>query len=211
MNVRTLYPLLRPTAHAITWRPMVVGAALGPAILLIPEALSARLTDAHLTTLTRIAAICVALGAAFLLDDPAARSTPAVPTPRLARNLIRVGLAVPGVALWWALTLGLAKSTGHHAVAARLPVAALTLEAATLLAAAIAVAAVAQRRTVDGNTGVIAAPAVLLLAAVARFLPHPAALLLTPTDPQWTASHHRWAAVLAAALVAFLWAGHERA
>ncbi|WP_405727463.1 hypothetical protein OG607_24750 [Streptomyces sp. NBC_01537] len=210
MNSRTLYPLLRSTAHATTWRPMAVGAALGPAVLLVPEALTARLTTTHLTTLARIAAICVALGAAFLLDDPATRSILTVPTPRLARNLVRVALAVPAVALWWTLTLGLAKTTGHHAAAAHLPVAALTLEAATLLAAALALAAIAQRSTTDGNTGVIAAPSVLLLAAGAWFLPHPAALILTPTDPHWTASHHRWAAVLAAALVAFLWASRER-
>jgi hypothetical protein len=210
MNTRTLYPLLRPTAHAIKWRPMAVGAALGLAVLLVPEALTARLTGTHVTMLARIAAICVALGAAFLLDDPATRSTPTVPTPRLARNLIRVALAVPAVALWWALTLGLAKTTGHHAAAAHLPVAALTLEAATLVTAALALAAIAQRRTADGNVGVIAAPAVLLLAAVAWFLPRPVALVLMPTDPHWTASHHRWTAVLATALVAFLWASHER-
>jgi hypothetical protein len=189
---------------------MAVGAALGAAILLVPEALTARLTDTHLTSLARISAICVALGAAFLLDDPATRSTPTVPTSRLARNLVRVTLAGPAVALWWTLTVGLAKTTGHHAAAAHLPVAALTLEAATLVTAALALAAIAQRRTADGNTGVIAAPAVLLLAAVAWFLPYPVALLLTPTDPHWTASHYRWAAVLATALVAFLWASRER-
>ncbi|MFC4591686.1 pectinacetylesterase family protein [Sphaerisporangium corydalis] len=210
MNTRILSPLLRSTARAITWRPAAAGAVLGAAILLVPEALSARLTATHLTTLARIAAICVALGAAFLLDDPATRSTSAVPVPRLARNLVRAAVAGPAVALWWALTLGLARTTGHHEAAAHLPVAALTLEAATLPVAALALAAVAQRRTTDGNTGVVAAPALLLLAAVAWFLPHPAALLLTPADPGWEASHHRWAAVLAAALVAFLWAGHER-
>ncbi|MFC7387800.1 pectin acetylesterase-family hydrolase [Sphaerisporangium rhizosphaerae] len=210
MNTRTLLPLLRSTAHAIMWRPMLAGAALGPAILLVPEALTARLTGTHLTNLARIAAVCVALGAAFLLDDPATRSIPTVPTSRLARNLVRVTLAVPVVALWWLLGLGLAKTTGHHAATAHLPVGALTLEAATLLAAALALAAIAQRRTADGNTGVIAAPAVLLLAAVAWFLPHPVALILTPTDPYWTVSHYRWAAVLASVLVAFLWAGHER-
>lgn len=210
MNTRTLFPLLRSTAHAITWRPMALGAALGTAILLVPEAMTARLTGTHLSTLARIAAICFALGAAFLLDDPATRSTLTVPTPRLARNLIRVTLTVPAVALWWMFILGLAKTTGHHAAAAHLPIAALTLEAATLLAAALALAALAQRRTADGNTGVIAAPAILLLAAVAWFLPHPAALILPPTDPHWTASHYRWTAVLAIALVAFLWAGHER-
>jgi len=113
MSPRTLYPLLGPTAHAIKWRPVAAGAALGMIIMVVPEALTDRLTESHLTTLARLAAICVALGAAFLLDDPATRSTPTVPTTRLARNLVRVALAGPAAALWWTLTLGLAKTTGH--------------------------------------------------------------------------------------------------
>ena len=209
MGPRTLYPLLRPTAHAIKWRPVAAGAALGMIILLVPEALTDRLTERHLTTLARLAAICVGLGTAFLLDDPATRSIPTVPTPRLARNLVRVALAGPAVALWWALTLGLAKTTGHHAAAAHLPIGGLTLEAATLLAAAFALAALAQRRDDDGNSGVVVGPAVLVLVVVTWLLPRPVALLLTPDDPAWTASHYRWTGVLAIVLVTFLWASHE--
>jgi hypothetical protein len=209
MGPRTLYPLLRPTAHAIKWRPVVAGAALGMTILLVPGALTDRLTESQLTTLARLAAICVALGAAFLLDDPATRSTPTVPTPRLARNLVRAALAGPAVALWWALTLSLAKTTGHDA-AAHLPTGGLTLEAATLLATAFALAALAQRRDDDGNAGVVAGPVVLALVVVAWLLPRPVALLPAPDDPAWTAAHYRWTAVLAIALVTFLWAGHER-
>jgi hypothetical protein len=210
MRAGTFLPLVRSTAHAVAWWPLLAGPVVGTAILLGPVALTARLTPAHVTTLARIAAMCAALGVAFLLDDPASRSTPSVPTTRLVRNLVRVILAGPLVALWWALTIGLAKTTGHHAVVAHLPVGALTLEAVTLLAAALALAAVAQRRTTDGNTGVIAAPGVLLFAAVAWLLPYRAALFLTAGDPQWTASHYRWGVVLVVAAGAFLWAGHER-
>jgi fluoroquinolone transport system permease protein len=207
--VLTLFLLVRPTAHAIRWRPMAAGAALGPAVLLVPEALVKRITEAQLTSLTRITAICMALGVAFLLDDPATRSTRTVPTPRLARYLVRVALAGPGIALWWLLTLHLVKTTGHHAAAAHLPVAALTLEAATLLAAALAVSAVAQRRSVDGNTSVVAAPGVLLVVAAAWALPQRVELIVRPADPGWTASHYRWAVLLGLALAAFHWAGHE--
>jgi hypothetical protein len=206
MRTRTLYRLVRPTARAITWVPLAVGAALGLVIVLVPAALTAKLTAAQLADLVRIAATCVALGAAFLLDDPASRSTPTVPTSRLARNLVRVFVAVPVMALWWAAT-GLAATAGSAAV--HLPAAALSLEAATLVAAALALAAVAQRHTTDGNTGVIAAPAVLVLAAVLWFLPHRMALVVAPADPHWTAAHQRWATVLAAACVAFLWAGQR--
>ena len=201
----TLLLLARPTAHAIKWRPIAAGAVLGLTVLLVPEALVERITDAQLTSLTRIAALGLALGVAFLLDDPAGRSTPTVPTSRLARHLVRVALAGPAVALWWALTLVVANSGGQQ-----LPVAALTLEAATLLAVALAVSAVAQRRSADGNTSVVAAPSVLLFAAVAFALPRPVELIVRPADPGWAASHHRWAVVLGFALAAFLWAGHDR-
>lgn len=210
MNARTLAPLVRPTALAVRWRPLLAGAVLGPAVVLVPELSTDKLTVTHLTNLARLAVIGVALGAAFLLDDPAARSTPTVPTSRLARNLVRVALAGPVVASWWALTVRAVRTTGHHPVAADLPVAGLTLEAAALVAVALALAALAQRRTDDGNTGVVAAPALLMLVAVAWLLPYPVELVVDPGDPQWTASHHRWVGVLALAVVAFGAAGHER-
>jgi hypothetical protein len=209
MNTRTVYPLLRPTAHAIRWVPVIVGAALGLAIVLVPEALTTKLTDAQLTALVRTAATCAALGAAFILDDPATRSTPTVPTSRLARNLLRVFVAVPAMALWWAVTLGLAKAAARNPVGVHLPATALTLEAATLVTAALALAAATQRRNSDGNTGVFTAPAVLVLAALIWFLPHRVALVVAPGDPNWTAAHQRWTALLAVALITFLWSSHE--
>jgi len=182
---------------------MAAGAALGPAVVLVPEALLKRITEAQLTSLTRIAAICLALGVAFLLDDPAARSTRTVPTSRLARHGVRVALAGPVAGLWWALLL--------HVAGRRMPVpaAALTLEAATLLAVALAVSAVAQRRSVDGTTSVVAAPGVLLVVAVAWALPQRVELIVRPADPGWTAAHYRWVVLLGFALAAFVWAGHE--
>jgi hypothetical protein len=209
VNTRILYPLLRATAHAVKWPPLTVGAVLGLAIVLVPEALTSKLSDAHLVDLIRISAACAALGAAFLFDDPAIRSTPTVPTPRLARNLVRVAVAVPAIALWWAATLTVAQTVANRPHATHLPTAALTVEAATLVTAALALAAATQRHTTDGNTGIIAAPAVLVLAAATWFLPRKVALATAPADPQWTASHYRWAALLAAGIVVFLWTSHE--
>jgi hypothetical protein len=183
MNIRILYPLLRPTAHAIRWYPLTVGAALGLAIVLIPEALTTKLSDANLVDLIRISAACTALGAAFLLDDPATRSTPTVPTPRLARNLVRVAVAAPAIALWWGALLTLAQAMTDRPHATHLPAAALTLEAATLATTALALAAAARRHTADGNTGVIAAPTLVVLAAATRFLPRKVALTTTPRGP----------------------------
>lgn len=210
MNVRAVAALPRPTLHAIGWLPLAAGCATGLAVVLVPEALTAKLTGGGLTYLLRIAALCAALGAAFLLDDAASRSTPAVPTSRLARNLVRVAIAIPVIAGWWVATLALAHAVGHPATVAHLPVAALTLEAASLVAASLAIAAVAQRHTPDGNTGVAAAPAMLVIGAAVWFLPHRVALVVLPDDPQWTPAHRRWAAVLGLAVVFFLLAGRDR-
>ncbi len=209
MNTRVLYPLLRATAHAVNWLPLAVGASLGLAIVLVPEALTTKLTDAHLVDLIRVAAACTALGTAFLLDDPATRSTPAVPTSQLARDLVRVAVALPVVAVWWVATLALARLAAHRPHATHLPAGALTVEAAALIAAALALAATARRLNTDASTGVIAAPAVLVLAGAIWFLPHTVALMTAPGDPHWTASHYRWAGLFAAGVVAFLWAGYE--
>jgi hypothetical protein len=95
-------------------------------------------------------------------------------------------------------------------MARHVPGAALSLETGALVAAALALAATAQRLTGDANAGIVAAPGVLVLAALTWFLPRPVALVLAPADPRWTASHQRWAVVLCGALLAFLWASHER-
>jgi hypothetical protein len=208
MNLRTPYRLLRPSAHAIRWLPVATGAAVGLALVVVPEALTTKLTDAHLTSLLRLAAVCAALGAAFVLDDAAARSIPTVPTSRLTRNLVRVAVAVPAVALWWVGTLRLVLTMAHHR---HVPGTALTLEAAALVSASLALAAIAQRGGSDANTGLFAAPAVLALAAVIWFLPPRVALVLPPDDPQWTQSHRRWATLLGVGVVVFLLAGRERA
>ncbi len=200
MNTTILYPLLRPVARAVRWLPLLAGGVLGLAVVAVPVALTSRLTGTQLTDLVRAAATCVALGTAFLLDDPAARSTPTVPVARLTRNLVRVAVAVPAIALWWAVTL----STTPH-----LRRGALTVEAAALVAAALALAATIARYTGDGTAGVYAAPAVLVLGAVVWFLPRPVALAATPDDPHWTVAHHRWAVVLGLAVVAFVWASRE--
>ena len=201
MTPRLLYPLLRATAHAVRWVPLAVGAVLGLAIVAVPGLLTNKLTGAHVVDLVRLAAACGALGVAFLLDDPADRSTPTVPVPRLARDLARIAVAVPAIAVWWVAILRLAP---RHP-----PAAALTLETATLLTVAVALAAAARRRVPGDGAGVVAAPAVLGLVAVIWFLPRLVALVVAPGDPHWTAAHYRWAVLLAAGATAFLWAGHE--
>jgi hypothetical protein len=188
------------------WGPLAVATALGLAILVVPEVLSDRLTAAHLTTLLRLAAACEALGVAFLLDDPATRSISTAPTSGLLRHAVRVGIALPVAGAGWVAALAV---TTVGTKAAAVPRGALTLEAATLVALAFALAACGLRFAADGTAGPFAAPALLVVLAVAWFMPRRAALVLPPDDPQWTVAHHRWAAVLVAAVVLFTAASHE--
>jgi hypothetical protein len=209
MTARTGYALLRPTARAMRWGPLAAAAGLGLAIVAVPAILSVRPAAAHLAMLLRLAAACGALGTAFLLDDPATRTTPTVPTSRLVRHLVRAGIALPVIAAWWVAALAVARTGVEPEVSAGLPGAAITLEAAALVVVALALAAAGLRLTADGAVGPLAAPALLLFLAIVWFLPHRVALILNPTDPQWTSAHRRWAVLLVAAAIGFIWASRE--
>ncbi|BCB88763.1 hypothetical protein [Phytohabitans suffuscus] len=102
MSPRVLPALVVPTARAMPWRPFAAAAGLGLLIVAVPALSGVSLRDRDLATLLRLAAACGAVGAAFLLDDPAARGLAAVPTPRLARQLVRAVLAALAVTVWWA-------------------------------------------------------------------------------------------------------------
>jgi hypothetical protein len=209
MTVRTISALVRPTVRAMKWGPFAVATGFGLALLVVPEILSDRLTTALLTTLLRIAAACGALGAAFLLDDPATRSISTAPTSGLIRHAVRAAIALPVAGTGWVATLAVATLGTRAEVTAALPRGALTLEAAALVAVAFGLAAGGLRFTAGGSAGTFAAPTLLILLAIAWFMPHRAALILAPTDPQWTAAHHRWAVVLIAAVTVFIWASRE--
>jgi hypothetical protein len=210
MTARPLPALVPPTARAMVWGPLAAGAGLGLVVLIVPEVLATRMSAADLTTLLRIAAACLAVGAAFLLNDPAARSIQTAPTPRLLRHAVRAGLALPAVGAGWGAALA-ATALGRGAVAAAPPRAGLTLEVAALVALALALAACASRIAPDGNAAVLAGPALLVVLAAVWFAPHRVALVLAPADPGWGAAHLRWAGLLAAAVLLFTWASHEPA
>ena len=211
MIVSIVYTLARPTVRAMNWGPFAAGVGLSFVVLVVPEVISDTLTAAHLTTLLRVAAACVALGAAFLLDDPATRSTPTMLTSQLIRNAMRVAITVPVVGVWWAAALVVTTIGAGDGVAATLPRGALTLEAAALVALALTIASIGQRFSDNGSAGIVAAPTVLILFATVWFLPARVALVPALGDPQWTPAHRRWAALLAVTIVCFAWASREPA
>ncbi|MGN9907477.1 hypothetical protein ACTMTJ_07960 [Phytohabitans sp. LJ34] len=208
MKARTVPALLVPTARAMPWALFLAAAGLGLVIVAGPAVSTVSLRDEDLLGLLRVAAACGAVGIAFLLDDPAARSIATVPTPRLLRHLLRAALAAAVAGAWWAALLGATVAGAEDGAAATLRLGGVTIEAAALAATALALAA-ARLRMGDGAAGLLAGPGVLVLATAAVLLPARWALYVPPGDDRWAAAHGRWALLLAAALIALLWAGRD--
>jgi hypothetical protein len=158
----------------------------------------------------RMAALLLCLGAVFLLDDPAAVTVASVPSPLRYRRSLRVLLVAPIVAAAWIgqLTYVFVHTTNllHGDTDGLLPVWGLTLEMVAMMLTGLAIAALSTRWVPEGLGGVAAGPTLLVLLGAAIFLPDRLALFLgSADDPQWAASHVRWAviAVLASLALAY--------
>ncbi|MFE7166841.1 ABC transporter [Streptomyces sp. NPDC057616] len=191
--------LALPVLRALPWRAQAAGAGLGLLIAGAPR-LTGAAPDAWLAlTLLRTAILAHALGLAFLLDDPARHTTATVPTRRALRTALRLALVTPVTALWWTAALLLVPER------VRPPVGALTLEAAATCVLALAAGAAAMRLTDAPAPGPSVAAAFLFTAVAAPLLlPDRWDLLVPVGDERWAAAHHRWAWLLAGAVV--LWA-----
>ncbi|MEV0558545.1 MULTISPECIES: ABC transporter [unclassified Streptomyces] len=188
--------LLTPVWRSLPWRALAAGGAAGLLLAAVPRLLSGA-PDPWLGLLAlRGAALALALGLAFLLDDPARHITSAVPVGRPLRVGLRVALAAPLAALCWTAAVFLVPEE------ARPPVGALTLEAiATAVFALAGAALIIQRSTVTEPGAAVSAWLLSTAAAAFLLLPDGWALLVTPDDPRWADTHERWAILLAVALV----------
>ena len=190
--------LLSATARALPRAPLTAGAALGLLTAALPRLLSGGPADPWTTLLClRVAAVFGALGLAFLLDDPARRTTETVPTGRAVRACLRLALIAPPAALWWAAALLLTPAD------ARPPLAEVTLEAFALGATALALASLAVRRGTEPEPGRAAAIGVLSLTVLAALLPERWGLFLPQDSRYWAAAHGRWALLLTLAVMAW--------
>jgi fluoroquinolone transport system permease protein len=192
----TTRALLTPVLRTLPWRALAAGAAAGLLLAGIPRMLSGA-PDPWLGLIAlRGAALALALGLAFLLDDPARHITSAVPVRRPLRVGLRVALAAPGAALCWTAAVFLVPEE------ARPPVGPLTLEATATAVFALAAAALTIQRSTATEPGVAVSTCLLSTAATAfLLLPDSWALLVTPDDPHWTDTHERWAVLLVVAVV----------
>ncbi|MFH9041572.1 ABC transporter [Streptomyces sp. NPDC017966] len=188
--------LLRPIVRTMPWRAITAAGALGLLLAAAPR-LTGDDADARLAlNALRASAVAFALGAAFVLDDPARHTTAAVPTRRAVRHGLRVLLVVPVTAVWWTAALLLVPGP------VRPPAAGITLEAATVLALALTGAALAVHRGDRARPGQAVAGSLLVGSVLGPLLiPGSWALFTTPDDVRWAAAHDRWAVLLCAAVV----------
>ena len=200
--VRTAALSVRPVARSVRWGPLLGAGLAGGALvgLMSPDHPDA---SAGLAVL-RLAAVLLAAGAAFALDDRAADTRAPSPTPLRARRALRLAVVVVAGAGLWAVvtaTAAVVAPAGQEP----LPVAGATLEAAAMLAFTLAAAVVAGRWAPHGLGGVAGGPtltfAVLALyLAQMRWPRHLTFFALGPGDPAWGPAQLRWSAVLALAL-----------
>ncbi|MFC5746023.1 hypothetical protein [Actinomadura rugatobispora] len=195
-----LRALVRPVARSMVWMAPAAGAGLGLVLVAVPLVLSLELDAGTVLYLLRMAALSGALGMAFVLDDPARHTTDVVPVQRPVRQGLRLVLALPPLAAWWAVVCALAAAGTEGG---GLPVGAATLEAAALVAAALAIAAGAVRFTSAASPGLAAGGAVLAIAIASAVLPGGLALTVPLGDDRWEEAHRLWAAVLTLGLAAW--------
>ncbi|MDX5570698.1 ABC transporter [Streptomyces sp. ID05-04B] len=190
----TVRALAAPVWRSLPWRALA--AAGGSGLLLAGAArLPDRAPDPELgRLLLRLTALAGALGLAFLLDDPARRTTAATPVGRASRAAVRLALAAPVAALWWTAALLLVPAQSRPALTPA------TVEAAATACTALALATLAVRFTDTAEVGKGAAVWLGAAAGVTLLVPDRWGLLGTPADPWWQATQLRWAAVLALTL-----------
>ena len=146
--------------------------------------------------IVRRAGFFLALGAPFLLEDPAASTIESSPTTLFVRRSLRLGIGISAIIPVWAAIIGYA---AVRMDGGGLPVGALTLEfAAILMVGSVLAAGSIALGYPGGPSGSVA---LFLLSWALPWMPHRWTLLGgAPGDAEWAAAHLRWAAAVAMAL-----------
>jgi hypothetical protein len=203
--------MVRPTIRAMSWKPLAGATAVAVAVVFwltrnqCPEPCVS--VDDQILTL-RIGMLLLAIGAAFVLDDPTDDTTAHLPVTRALRRGLRVALTLPAVVLGWQLLMVVARRSSVDHVP--FPTGALTWELAAILAAGFALAVLAAPFAPDRMGGVAAGPALVAGFALAFALPHRFAVFSGgPLEPRWVGAHDVWRWVFLAGVAAFAWAGRD--
>lgn len=210
-RVRQAAQLLLPVARTGEWTPLFIAVFSGAVFVFIETRAGCILSESGVPCLPdstrvqalRVAAVLLAVGVSFILDDPCHDTTQHLPTPRWLSILLRIGIGAPLVAAGWLLEskLALRSLAPEQAV----PVGALTIEMAALAIVGLAAAAASVRIVRGGRGGVGAACAVLAIVGIALVLPGTLRLFLKDQLEQgWARSHVVWMAILGAAAFVFI-------
>lgn len=194
VRTRQAAALRGATFRSVRWPPAL--AAVGLAAVLLSRWDGAFETPGSALFAVRTVVVLLALGTMFILDDDAAGTVAAGPTPLWWRRALRYGVAAAVVLPAWVGVLSYA-----HARRPELPVARLTLELSALVAVGLAVAAGATRWRHVPDPGIAAALAVLGLTVCVAHLPDVFALFTAPGSASWQWSTIRWVVVLVGAVM----------
>jgi hypothetical protein len=184
----------RPLARTIKWA--VLAASVVPAAGIVwrfSDDLYGSPGDAALSL--RLAALSLAIGLAFVLDDPTEDLTAPAPVSLLTRRAVRIGLTLPGATAAWLLLFHLANGAPY--LTEPLPLGGLLLEVFAFAAVALAGAALGSRRLADGLGGPAGAcTAVMFGAATAMFPWGQQLLALLPGTESHSRSQRWWWLIL---------------
>lgn len=209
IRFRVVLALASPLRQVRHLLPLLGSGLLGLLIVGVAFLQSTRMGPSEYLTLLRVAAVTLAAGAAFLLNDPAIRSTAVVPVSRATRYVARLIQGAVIVGCWWAIAFSLVWLRASDQTWQDLPKVGLLLESATTVLLAVTSAAWLQS-LLEGKPGLAASTLLVGLAVTATLLPSKAHILLRPGDPRWAAAQRFWGLLLVVTLMAFCLAARER-
>ncbi len=191
---------LPAVARSSRWAPLSVSALLAVVLVALRH-------DQQAAGPMQTAAILLAGGAGFALDDPATETLAASPTPLLLRRSLRLLVMVPPVMVLWGLLLRWQGTEGSAESVA------LTILFAGLMGLSLAVAGVAGRTTwLPGRGGLAAPPAILVMVFLSGAIPRRwRPLPLGDVPGGWTQIYIRWAAAAAVGTLVLLMSSSDPA
>jgi fluoroquinolone transport system permease protein len=195
-----LMELIGPTMRTIPWGALA-GSAI-PAAFVVWHFQNQPNAGAGSTSFgLRVAAVTLALGLAFVLDDPTEDATAPAPVSVLARRALRVGLTLPPALIGWTILLVFGRAGLSDG---EIPAWPFLFETVSLISVAFAGAAAGSRLLSDRLGGPAGAGTVVLVALTAAIFPWGDGLLIrVPGTPGHEAGLPWWLAIAMAS--AYVW------
>jgi fluoroquinolone transport system permease protein len=194
----------RPLARTIRWPALA--ASVVPGLWFVWKTSSDPAGNAEGAAIAlRLGAVSLAIGMAFVLDDPSEDLTAPAPVSLLARRALRIAVTLPAAVVAWLVLVSLANGASY--LAEPVHAAPLLVEMVALTLVALAGAGVGARRLADGLGGPAGAGAVVMVALVGAILPWGeggSLLTVVPGTPEYADVRGWWWGLLALAIAALV-------